>query len=245
MTVRNRSQLNSEADSAIPDQLLGEVSAADIRQRVKDLADSAVLPEDGLGMLGGAAALTVLGRSANSTGVRADIAAGSDDTLLRRTASALSFGQLTIGMLPDSILTYAKLAAAVIASAAEYRSAAASKLLSAAGVWSAAECAVLTDATTIVVDLNSGIHFGGASGAALGMAENRTLGNPSNAKDGQSGVLWFTAVTSTRTLTLGGSWIVLKDVETGPYSITTDQELGVVYIVRGTTVFVTAIIRKG
>lgn len=46
MSVRTRAQLNSDADSAIPDNTVGEVSPADVRQRIKDLADSATLPED-------------------------------------------------------------------------------------------------------------------------------------------------------------------------------------------------------
>lgn len=68
-------------------------------------------------------ALSIIGRSANSIGVPADIAAASDDTLLRRVAGALGFGQLTAGMVPnnlistamlaDSLITFAKLAAAL------------------------------------------------------------------------------------------------------------------------------------
>jgi hypothetical protein len=46
MSVRTRAQLNSDADSAIPDNTVGEVSPADVRQRIKDLADSSKLAED-------------------------------------------------------------------------------------------------------------------------------------------------------------------------------------------------------
>lgn len=55
------------------------------------------------------AAISVVGRSANSIGALADIAAGSDDTILRRTGSALDFGQLTVGMVPDALVTFAKI----------------------------------------------------------------------------------------------------------------------------------------
>lgn len=59
------------------------------------------------------AALTVIGRSANSTGDVADIAAGSNDTLLRRVSNALSWGTLTLAMIPDGLITAAKLNSAV------------------------------------------------------------------------------------------------------------------------------------
>lgn len=52
-----------------------------------------------------AAALSVIGRAANSSGDPADIAAASDDVLLRRVASALGFGPLTAGMVPNSLIT--------------------------------------------------------------------------------------------------------------------------------------------
>lgn len=57
-------------------------------------------------------ALSILGRSANSAGVWADISAGSNDTLLRRESNALSFGQLTLGMIPNGLITGGKLATA-------------------------------------------------------------------------------------------------------------------------------------
>jgi hypothetical protein len=56
-----------------------------------------------------ATGVSVLGRSANSAGVLADITAGANDRLLARTADALAFVQLTLGMVPDTLLTFAKL----------------------------------------------------------------------------------------------------------------------------------------
>ena len=55
------------------------------------------------------AAVSVIGRSANSSGVPGDIAAGANDTFLRRVGDALGFGGLTLGMVADALLTYAKL----------------------------------------------------------------------------------------------------------------------------------------
>lgn len=46
MTARTRSELNGDADTALADNSTRDISAADIRQRVKDLADSAKLAED-------------------------------------------------------------------------------------------------------------------------------------------------------------------------------------------------------
>jgi hypothetical protein len=54
---------------------------------------------------------SIVGRSANSTGNVADIQAAANDTLLRRVSNALSFGQLTLGMIPDALITAVKLAA--------------------------------------------------------------------------------------------------------------------------------------
>lgn len=56
-----------------------------------------------------ASALSILGRSANSIGVLADIAAGADDRILRRTASTINFGQLTAGMFPALVVPDAAL----------------------------------------------------------------------------------------------------------------------------------------
>jgi len=54
-------------------------------------------------------ALSVIGRASNSAGDPADISATANDTLLRRVSNALSFGQLTVGMVPDDLITYAKM----------------------------------------------------------------------------------------------------------------------------------------
>lgn len=60
-------------------------------------------------MLRNGAATSVIGRSANSSGDPADIVASSNDTFLQRVSNALSFGTLTIGMIPDSTITSAKI----------------------------------------------------------------------------------------------------------------------------------------
>lgn len=55
------------------------------------------------------AGVSVVGRATNTVGDVADIAAAADDTVLRRTGGALDFGQLTVGMAPNSVWTYAKI----------------------------------------------------------------------------------------------------------------------------------------
>lgn len=56
------------------------------------------------------AGVSVIGRSANSVGDPADIVAGADDRLLARTGGVVGFVQATIGMIPDALITLAKLA---------------------------------------------------------------------------------------------------------------------------------------
>lgn len=51
----------------------------------------------------------VLGRAAASSGVMAAISAGADDRVLARLAGSLSFGQLTVGMAPANLWTFAKI----------------------------------------------------------------------------------------------------------------------------------------
>jgi hypothetical protein len=52
---------------------------------------------------------SVIGRSANSVGFVADILAAANDRLLTRISDVLAFSQLTVGMAPDDLWTYAKL----------------------------------------------------------------------------------------------------------------------------------------
>ena len=60
-----------------------------------------------------AEAVSVLGRSANSSGVLDEIAAGANDRLLRRTSDTVNFGQLTAGMFPNTVVPDAALSSNV------------------------------------------------------------------------------------------------------------------------------------
>ena len=56
------------------------------------------------------AALSVIGRSANSTGDAADIAAGTDGHVLRRSGTTLGFGTIATAGIANNAVTLAKLA---------------------------------------------------------------------------------------------------------------------------------------
>ncbi|WP_336801721.1 hypothetical protein [Kaistia sp. MMO-174] len=56
--------------------------------------------------------LTVIGRASASLGTPGDISATANDRMLARVADALAFVQMTLGMIPDGLITFAKLATA-------------------------------------------------------------------------------------------------------------------------------------
>lgn len=60
-------------------------------------------------MLRDSAALSVIGRGSNSTGDPADIAAGTDGHVLRRSGTTLAFGTIATAGIADDAVTYAKL----------------------------------------------------------------------------------------------------------------------------------------
>lgn len=163
--------------------------------------------------------------------------------LLSTTAFGRALLTLADAASGRTALELGAVATRAVATFGEYNSATATRALGNESVW--ADLAVLTDGATIAVDMNAGYDFGGASNAALALGGNRTLGAPTNVRNGKKGILWFTASGSTRTLTLNAAWVLASGVETGPYSITTSQTVGVAYACRGTAVVVTAIVRVG
>lgn len=90
------------------------------------------------------------------------------------------------GGIDDEAVTYAKLAAALIASVADIRSGAASKVVTAANARAALEWVALTDASTINVDHNAGIN------RKVTLGGNRTIGAPSSAIPGAPLNFWLT-----------------------------------------------------
>mgnify|MGYP001636530172 CR=1 FL=1 len=55
------------------------------------------------------AALTVKANATNVLANAQDVASAADDTVFRRTATTLNWGQLTVGMAPNDLWTYAKI----------------------------------------------------------------------------------------------------------------------------------------
>jgi len=60
--------------------------------------------------IGPRSGLSVMGRSANTTGVVADITAGTDGHVLRRSGTALGFGQIVADGIADGTITLIKMA---------------------------------------------------------------------------------------------------------------------------------------
>ncbi len=61
------------------------------------------------GKLRDSAGVSVIGRSASSTGDPADITASADDQVLRRAGGVLGFGQIETGSIADDAITFAKM----------------------------------------------------------------------------------------------------------------------------------------
>ena len=100
-------------------------------------------------------------------------------------------------------------------------------------VWTASEFVTLTDAATVTNDMSLGFNF---SVVILG---NRTIGNPSNPKVGQSGCYKVTASGGTRTINVGSNF--KKTSVTFPISITSGQSCYIYYhVITSTHINVTA-----
>ncbi|RUX93793.1 MULTISPECIES: DUF2793 domain-containing protein [unclassified Mesorhizobium] len=88
------------------------------------------------------------------------------------------------------------------ASAAQVQAATSNKVLTADIIFTAADPATLTDAATIAVDMATFLN------AKVTLAGNRTLGAPSNPKNGQSGCIEIIQDgTGTRTLAYHADWL--------------------------------------
>lgn len=219
----------------------GTVAAGD-DSRISGAIPSSVLTTQGDILVRGASVPMRLAKGSQYQVLQA----GATDPLY----GALNLGQAAAvtGVLPAANHPDATTAAKGIsefATAAEYRTGTDTvRALVVDQVWAAAGLAVLTDGANIAVDFAAGFNFGGASNAVLGLNGNQSLSAPTNLKTGQAGILWFGAVTSTRVLTLNAAWLLCDGVETGPYSITIAQELGIAYVIRASRSYVTAIIRR-
>lgn len=124
------------------------------------------------------------------------------------------------------------------ASAAEYRAATASRALSAANTWSSAAIVALTDAATITVDMSTFFN------ASVTLGGNRTLGNPSNTKVGQSGAIVITQDgTGSRTLAYASNWKYAGGIGTIPALSTAAGAVDVLtyFVISSTSILITGI----
>jgi hypothetical protein len=88
-----------------------------------------------------------------------------------------------------------------VATAAQYRANTTSLMLTTDQVWAAAAEVTLTDAATVAVDFSTFIN------AVVTLGGNRAMGNPTNEKVGQSGVIRIVQDgTGSRTLSYGTDW---------------------------------------
>jgi hypothetical protein len=126
--------------------------------------------------------------------------------------AALNFpASPTIGdtYLPGNGVTYtwdgvswnAKLGSLSIATAAQWLNDTPGLVLGTDPTWTAAGPVSLTDATTIAVDMSTFIN------ATVTLGGNRTLGNPTNTKNGQTGAIEILQdATGSRTLAFASNW---------------------------------------
>lgn len=109
--------------------------------------------------------------------------------------------QLSANLQSWSALAPGTSAAKDTASAAEVRANTADKVLETDTTWGAAESVALTDAATIAVDMSTFLN------ATVTLGGNRTLGQPSNTKVGQSGFIRIVQDgTGSRTLAYHSDW---------------------------------------
>ena len=102
------------------------------------------------------------------------------------TSDSIEDGAITTAKIDDGAVTYPKINSAVLATASEFQSDTASKVLPVESVWDAAEYVAVTYASSVTLDLNAGFNF------STTLTGNITLANPTNAKPGQSGVIVLT-----------------------------------------------------
>lgn len=142
--------------------------------------------------------------SVEGTNINTGMTPANVDNALRDILAMLrnSFGDQWEAILATTTLANARTqlglgTAAVLdeTTTAQFRANTADKALSTDQVWAAADYVALTDAATVAVDMSLGFNF------SLAIGGNRTLGAPTNTKNGQSGLIAITQDgTGSRTL---------------------------------------------
>jgi hypothetical protein len=144
---------------------------------------------------------------------------------------------LTSPVLTSPVLN-GTLSGTAIATAAEIRNNTADKAIVIDDLWSSADYVTLTDGVNIAVDMNSGYNF------TVTLAGNRTLDNPTNTKNGQTGTIYIIQdATGSRTLAYGTNYKFTGG--TDPTLTTTANAVDALhYKVRSST-FIEATLVKG
>lgn len=116
-----------------------------------------------------------------------------------------------------------KTAAMDVATAANIRANTADKVLDTDGVWSSVDYVSVTDAATIAFDMSTFIN------CSIGIGGNRTFGNPTNVKMGQSGLIRIVNTSGAdRTISLSSDW---RTVETFPVTVANNTSAYFFYFV--------------
>lgn len=109
------------------------------------------------------------------------------------------------------------------ATAAEYRAnTSTATAIRPAEIWNSTAVVALSDAATIAIDLSTGFNF------SVSLSGDRTLGNPTNVKVGQSGCIAVTASGSTRTINVDTNWYATTSIPL-PISIASGQTCYIFY----------------
>jgi len=179
----------------------------------------------GAELINGAATLTVAdGNSAfivcTGTAFRAIVVVGPSGSLASPTITGLDASTTAKGIVElatdaetqtgtDAVraITPSNLTAKE-ATVANYRANTADRILTTDIAWSSAAQVALTDAATIAVDMSTFIN------ASVLLGGNRTLANPTNAKVGQTGAIFFTQDgTGSRTLAFSSAWVFAGGID--------------------------------
>lgn len=102
-------------------------------------------------------------------------------------------------------------------------------------VWAAADWLTLTDAASVAPDFSTGINFHWSLGAA-----GRTLANPTNAKNGQSGLIYINAGASGTLTGWGSAWLFAGGVKP---TVTPNGADVICYTVRTASVIICSFIK--
>lgn len=212
ITAAGRALLD-DADAVTQRATLGVRIGVDVQAFDAQLADLAGLtPTKGNVIVGDGSNFISLGvgsddqvltaDAAQASGIRwATPASGQDASTTQKGIVELATDAETqTGTDATRAITPANLTAKE-ATAAQFRNNTADRILTTDQVWSGASLVTLTDAGTIAVDMSAGINF------QVTLAGNRTLGNPTNVKVGQSGLIIVNQDgTGNRTMAYGANW---------------------------------------